>query len=168
VGDDQLITECLGGNAAAYRSLVERHAGDVRAFLRSRASDGGRADDAATEAFTRAWLRLPSLRRPASFGAWVKGIGLRILLEHAPARGASPDEARPDGPLACPSDPALADAMAQLPEPMREVLHLRFFAGLSCGEIARREEVPIGTVTKRLSRAYAALRDILHPPEVSP
>ena len=51
--------------------------------------------------------------------------------------------------------------MAALPEPCRAVVHLRFYSGLSCAEIAERLDVAPGTVTKNLSRAYAMLRESL-------
>ena len=41
---------------------------------------------------------------------------------------------------------------------------LRFFEGLSCAEVGRLLGIPVGTVTKRLSRAYARLRKSLEDP----
>jgi DNA-directed RNA polymerase specialized sigma24 family protein len=38
---------------------------------------------------------------------------------------------------------------------------LRYFEDLSCQDIAERLNMPLGTVTKTLSRAYAQLRLIL-------
>lgn len=51
--------------------------------------------------------------------------------------------------------------MAELPEPYREVVLLRYYGELSCSRIADQLEKPLGTVTKRLSRAYAMLRESL-------
>ena len=53
---------------------------------------------------------------------------------------------------------ALEQALARLPETYAQVILLRYYSELSCAEVARRLEVPVGTVTKRLSRAYALLR----------
>jgi len=41
------------------------------------------------------------------------------------------------------------------------VILLRYYEGLSCQEVAIRLAVPLGTVTKTLSRAYALLRQEL-------
>jgi DNA-directed RNA polymerase specialized sigma24 family protein len=41
------------------------------------------------------------------------------------------------------------------------VILLRFFDQLSCQEIATRLDMPLGTVTKTLSRAYIQLRQEL-------
>ena len=51
-------------------------------------------------------------------------------------------------------DAALEAALAALPEPFREVVLLRYYGSCSCSEVAARLGLPIGTVTKRLSRAY--------------
>jgi len=53
---------------------------------------------------------------------------------------------------------ALADALATLPLPYREVLVLRELEELSYKEIARIADIPIGTVMSRLARARALLQ----------
>jgi DNA-directed RNA polymerase specialized sigma24 family protein len=58
---------------------------------------------------------------------------------------------------ACP----LEEALAALPESHRRVILLRYYEGLSCREVATRLVVPLGTVTKTLSRAYTLLRQEL-------
>lgn len=173
--DARLIALSRTGNAQAFTALVDRHERDVRAFVAWRVGLLGPVDEVATEAFTRAWLGLDGLDRAQSFASWVKGIARLVLMErarengrghpaipvasrapHAPERGA--DEA----------DERLARAVDGLPEALREIVVLRFFAGLSCAQAAERLGVPVGTVTKRLSRAYAELRRTLDGRDASP
>jgi RNA polymerase sigma-70 factor (ECF subfamily) len=58
-------------------------------------------------------------------------------------------------------DYALEAAIAELPEAYREVVLLRYYGEHSCNQIAERLDMPLGTVTKTLSRAYAMLRSSL-------
>jgi len=53
---------------------------------------------------------------------------------------------------------ALAELVADLPEPQRDVLLLRFADGLPLEEISGRLAVPLGTVKSRLHNALATLR----------
>lgn len=55
----------------------------------------------------------------------------------------------------------LSQAVAELPEAYRQVILMRFYGGQSCAEIGRNLGVSLGTVTSRLSRAYALLREAL-------
>jgi RNA polymerase sigma-70 factor (ECF subfamily) len=63
---------------------------------------------------------------------------------------------------------ALERAVADLPDPYRETILLRYYGGQTCRHIAEREGVATGTVTKRLSRAYALLREALERNEENP
>ena len=70
----------------------------------------------------------------------------------------------PDGAVeapAGPADPALRDALAELPATLRECVALRFFADLALNEIATIQDVPVGTVKSRLHSAMKRLRDSL-------
>jgi RNA polymerase sigma-70 factor, ECF subfamily len=71
------------------------------------------------------------------------------------------DPAEPAGKQEECADTALTEAVARLPDAYREVIVLRFYEGQSCQEISRGLDVPLGTVTKRLSRAYGLLRERL-------
>ena len=57
----------------------------------------------------------------------------------------------------------LRAAVANLPEPYREVVALRFFADASLDEIARQTGRPLGTVKTHLHRGLARLRDAVSP-----
>ncbi|HCO93484.1 MAG TPA: RNA polymerase subunit sigma, partial [Phycisphaerales bacterium] len=50
---------------------------------------------------------------------------------------------------------------AELPEAYRKIILLRYYGEHSCNQIAEQLDMPLGTVTKTLSRAYAMLRESL-------
>ena len=53
---------------------------------------------------------------------------------------------------------AVVEALQQLPEPQREALVLAYWGGLTAGEIADRERVPLGTAKSRIRLGLARLR----------
>ena len=59
-------------------------------------------------------------------------------------------------------------AMAQLPDPHREVLELAYFAGYTQSELAERLALPIGTVKSRTFAAMSALRELLAAAGMNP
>jgi RNA polymerase sigma factor (sigma-70 family) len=59
----------------------------------------------------------------------------------------------------------LEEVIALLPESHRQVILMRYYEGLSCQDVAPRLGMPLGTVTKTLSRAYALLRTELQARE---
>jgi len=56
---------------------------------------------------------------------------------------------------------ALRDCLERLPERSRQLLHVRYFEGRSCGETARALHVGLEAVYQRLSRLHRALRDCI-------
>jgi RNA polymerase sigma factor (sigma-70 family) len=58
-------------------------------------------------------------------------------------------------------DYALEAAIADLPEAYRKVVLLRYYGNQSCTQVAESVQMPLGTVTKMLSRAYTMLRESL-------
>ena len=162
-----------GRDEEAFAILVRRCESTVRAGLAVRVADPARLDEIVQESFVRAWLNLDTLKRDEAFLAWLLGIGRRVVLERA-RRSKEPSLERleerelPMQPPASSPDPELDRALRRLPERSREVVLLRFHAGLSCEEIARTLDCPLGTVTKTLSRAYATLRRDLSAGERPP
>ena len=111
----------------------------------------------------RAFLSLRKLRKPESFYSWLLGIAGRVLKEQFRAleRRHKESEAA-EALLASETTGAdaypLEEALAVLPESYRQVILLRYYEGLSCQEVGQRLRMPLGTVTKTLSRAYTLLR----------
>jgi len=151
VGDD-------GGFELFYRDTRHR----VVTFLYATGGDLGEAQDAAQEAYARAWQRWGRL---ASYGdpeAWVRTVGYRLLINHwrkvrngliAYRRHGLPAHADP------PSDEllALVAALRRLPAEQRRAIVLFHLVDLSVGAIADQTGVPVNTVKSHLARGRRAL-----------
>jgi RNA polymerase sigma factor (sigma-70 family) len=169
--DQDCINQCLNGHPDEFRQLVLRYERPIMSYLASRLGDNEAAAEVAQESFVRAYFRLGTLRRGDAFFAWLMGIAQRVMLESFRRRQRTTSLSEAADPVAPPaatdtdSDTRLAEAVAALPDIYREVTVLRYFGGLSCADVSGRLGVPLGTVTKRLSRAYGLLRETLSRPD---
>jgi RNA polymerase sigma factor (sigma-70 family) len=164
--DEEYVVSSRNGCPDHFRLLVLRYQRPLFAYLSSRLGDQLEAEEAAQESFVRAFFALKKLRKPESFYAWLLGIASRVLKEQFRAQARrKKDRAAAEELLATNSGPEpeypLEEAIAVLPEAYRQVILLRYYEGLSCQEVATRLGMPLGTVTKTLSRAYALLRQEL-------
>jgi RNA polymerase sigma-70 factor (ECF subfamily) len=160
--DQQDIALCLDGHAEAYRRLVQRYQGPLVSYLRVRFGNDDRATETAQESLVRAYFALPRLKKRESFYPWLIGIAERVSAESARSESRERRALAERSQIAAaesPPDLALREAVDDLPDPYRTVLQLRYYGGLSCQEVALKLGLPLGTVTKQLSRAYALLRE---------
>ena len=171
--DEYYVKRCLDGHPDDFRYLVRRYQGVLLANLAGKLGNKDRAEEAAQEALVRAYFGLGKLKKPDSYFSWLLGIADRVAKEHqrkeqiqrqreivrsfseeAPSTEFSPDY-------------ALEAAIAELPEAYRRIILLRYYGQRSCNQIAEQLDMPLGTVTKTLSRAYAMLRKSLQQQERS-
>jgi RNA polymerase sigma factor (sigma-70 family) len=164
--DQEYVESSRNGCPDHFRLLVQRYQRPLFAYLTRRLGNHLEAEEAAQESFVRAFVSLKKLRKPESFYAWLLGIAGRVLKEQFRAQErrqhdrAVAETLLPEAPSSVPEYP-LEEAIAVLPESYRQVILLRYYEGLSCQEVAIRLALPLGTVTKTLSRAYALLRQEL-------
>ena len=161
--DGEYVRRSRNGSPEDFRLLVERYQRPLFAYCAARLNSALEAEEAAQEAFVRAFVSLKKLREPESFYAWLLGIASRVLKEQWRATWRHQREREAAEALQVDQDPDALDypleaAIAALPETYRRVVVLRYYEGHSCQEIAECLSVPLGTVTKTLSRAYALLR----------
>lgn len=160
--DNDAVKLCLDGHPDAYRQLVRRYQAPLLSYLVGRLGDRERAEEAAQETLVRAFFALGKLKRSASFFPWLLGIATRVVKEQRRAERRHREAIRAMPPrverVVAERDHALERAMAELPARYAEVVLLRYYCEMTCAQVAERLELPLGTVTKRLSRAYAMLR----------
>ncbi|MFZ2960710.1 MAG: RNA polymerase sigma factor [Candidatus Ozemobacteraceae bacterium] len=164
--DLECIQRCRDGHGDDFRFLVQRYEKPLFAYLMCRLGNRALAQEAAQESLVRAYFGLPKLEKPESFHSWLIGIGARVALEFrrsSPKSAANVDELefQPAATTEESQEYLLDEAIAMLPDSQRKVIMLRYYDDLSCQQIAERLRIPLGTVTKTLSRAYAELREQL-------
>ena len=134
------------------------------------------AEDAAQEAFVKAWRALPRFRRGRPFRPWLLAIvanearnrrrsaGRRAAVEQrAPLTF---DEPGPDAAVLAGADhDRLIAGLRALGEDDRLAIACRYFLDLSEAETAAALGVRRGTVKSRLARALGRLRAELEEPE---
>lgn len=163
--DKYYIERCMNGHADDFRYLVRRYQAVLLAHLAGLLGSRETAEEAAQETLVRAYFALDKLNKPDSFFSWLLGIANRVAKEqqrneHRRRQIADAvSEREPDRELS--QDYALERAVAELAPPYRQVVLLRYYGGCSCNQVAEQLDVPLGTVTKQLSRAYAMLREHL-------
>jgi RNA polymerase sigma-70 factor (ECF subfamily) len=164
--DKEYVKRCRDGHPEDFGLLVKRYQRPLLAYLAGRVGNGGQAEEAAQESLVRAFLSLKKLRKPESFYSWLLGIAARVAKEQFRSsarreRDREEAETMMSGTTDTQQTYPLEEAIAALPESQRQVILLRYYERLSCQEVATRLGVPLGTVTKTLSRAYALLRQEL-------
>ncbi len=167
-----LVRRAQAGDATAYGELVGRHQAVVfrtALILLGRAAD---AEDAAQEAFVKAYLALPRFRADEPLRPWLLRIVANEARNRRRARGRgehllgrvlaawrrddvpSPEHAILDGEARA----ELSAAIGRLRQEDRLVVTCRYLLELSEAETAAALQVPAGTVKSRLHRALARLR----------
>ena len=171
--DAELVKAVLDGQREVFAVLVKRYERPVRAAAIDILGDHTSVQDAAQEAFIRAYEHLLDLRKPQAFGPWLMKITHRCALSIARKR---PAEAVLDSAHILPAESTdgqldqqkqnLLAAIMKLPESEKQVVMLRYFSCHSVRDVAEVLGRNIGTVTKQLSRAHKRLRNILRDSEL--
>jgi len=168
-----LVERAKEGDAEAYAEIVRRYhqlAFRTAYVVTGHAED---AEDAAQEAFVKAYRALPQFTSGLPLRPWL----LRIVANEARNRRRSAGRASglivrvaQDRPsvdaapsaeaalLASETRTSLLDAIGQLRDDDRRVIACRYFLDLSEAETGEVLDLPRGTVKSRLSRALARLR----------
>lgn len=159
----------VDNSAAEFDEFYHARYGSLVRGLYLACGDWTRAEDAAQEAFVRAWRSWPTLVSSDPV-AWVRTVAWRTCvddwrkrsrltrklerLRDEAAISATPDQL----------DPA-AEVLSTLSPALRAVAVLHYLEDLSVSQIAAVLDIPVGTVKSRLSRARDALREELSDTE---
>jgi len=161
------------GDGDAYASLVRAHSDIAFRTAMLITQDAAEAEEAAQDAFVKAWRALGRFREGEPFRPWLLAIvanEARNRRRSAGRRAALALRVAPGGEFAGSAEAAalagaeratLLEALGRLRGDDRLVLGCRFLLELSEAETASALGVRPGTVKSRTSRALARLREEL-------
>ena len=167
VSDDaMLVGAACDGDRAAFGRLYDRYARMVHGVLLARVPRPD-VDDLVQDVFLLALRRLPSLRQPESFGAWLATIARNLandfhrrsvpehrwVQETADSVDSKNAEKDRDGQAV-----EILETIRNLPDAYRETLILRLVEGMTGPEIAARTGMTAGSVRVNLHRGMQQLR----------
>ncbi len=177
--DSTLIRQALKGDNRAYKKLMTKYHDAIHNFIYRMVHDREQVEDLTQEAFIKAFSSLKSFNEEYAFSTWLYKIATNNCIDYIRRRKLQmysidkPIESR-DSTIAfeLPDDSGEADqgliidqrarllreAISQLPEKYRLVIHLRHAEEKSYEEIAKILHLPIGTVKAHIFRA----REILY------
>ena len=167
--DRRVVERCLGGDTAAFQTLVERYQRVLFTVAVRMLGDADQAADAAQEAFVRAYRKLQTYDRGHKFFSWLYRILVneclnvrraRRVLEPLDAGLPAADDPHRGAERAELKANVLA-ALRRLSPAYREVIVLRHYGGLSYLEMAEALGVPEKTVKSRLYSARQLLGEDL-------
>ena len=180
------IRQVLAGDRDAYRVLMDRHFHAVFRVAYRVTGNEADAEEAAQEAFLRAYNKLSSFRQEANFSTWVIRIAMntsinlverrnRDLSHYAVQIGDGPERdvetAQVADKTAGPEQSLLdreattlrQEAMATLTPMERTAFTLRHMEDLPIAEIATALQVPANSAKQAVFRAVGKLRRALTP-----
>ncbi|APW45779.1 RNA polymerase sigma factor RpoE [Rhodoferax antarcticus] len=186
--DAMLVERTVAGDQRAFELLVIKYQRRVERLIGRMVRDVDIVEDIAQETFIRAYRALHQFRGDAQFYTWLYRIAVntakKFLLDmkrdrtvsdsamgpkddddetFRPRNEPSTDET-PESVLAAKEiGQAVSDALAALPEDLRQAITLREMEGMSYEDIAQLMACPIGTVRSRIFRAREAISAKVRP-----
>lgn len=170
------LQEARQGNQVAFGKLIQAYQTPVFNLAYRMLDNAGEAEEAAQEAFIRAYTRLDSYDPEHKFSTWILSITSNycidlirkrraVLLsidEPLPAHPAlnSEPEKGPEGQMIVNEQQELVQSLLQeLPEDYRQTVVLRYWYDLSYEEIADVMKTTVSAIKSRLFRARKLLAE---------
>ena len=170
--DTALVKAAINGDAEGFTELCRRYYPAMVAIAHSILGDRHLAEDAAQQAFAKAAVKLPQLKKESRFAGWLAvicrnvakdmarnvGAGLRVCpisrttddLSTITAESRDDDRSR-----------AIREALNKLSVSAREVIFLRYYDGMSYEQISAVLGISEQAINGRLRRAKKKMADYL-------
>ena len=177
--DNRLISECKGGNSAAFGTLVSRYEDRLYNTVVRLVDNAEDARDVVQEAFLHAYLSLHAFKGDSLFFTWLYRIAVNtaISMKRKKRHVLRIQPGGEDKNTIDPLDPSestqpgrslemaederkVHEALNKLSEEHRTVLILKDMEGMKYEDMAEILGVPIGTIRSRLHRARLEIREL--------
>jgi len=185
--DAGLVQRFKAGDESAFTEIIQRHYSRIRSVANRALHNQADAEEMAQDTFIRAHRNLGNFRGECTLAAWLSCIALnlarnrywfnfrrhrhntisidKIAVDNSTL---SLSGVLSDGRIGPREDAMtndfvdlIAECMARLDAPHREILTMRTKLNLSYEEIAAKLAVNVGTVKSRIARARERLREVL-------
>lgn len=170
------LDQARKGDKAAFGNLIEAYQGPVYNLAYRMLNNSGEAEEAAQEAFIRAYTRLESYNPDHKFSTWMLSITSNYCIDVIRKRRAlllsideplpphpalhSDNDKGPEAELMNAEQQELVQRMLQeLPEEYRQAVVLRYWYDLSYEEIADMMNTTVSAIKSRLFRARRQLAE---------
>ncbi len=172
-----LIQAAIAGNRAAFEVLIQKYKARLVESMRQLARGEEEAEDIVSHAFVTAFEKMDRFRGEASFYTWLYRIATNEAYQARPTNKiVSMDGMTRTEESALPAALAREDCLPEklageedrrrilaslksVPQPYRQLLELFFIKDMPYEQIARKLDMPLGTVMSRLSKARDLLRE---------
>lgn len=166
----RLVAEAKAGDAEAFAALFDLYHVRVYRYIANRVQRPADAEDLTQVVFVKVLEALPRYEaRGVPFGGWLFRLARNVVIDFTRTRrehaGLDTAVERPSGHRGPDEEAvtrsdieAMRAALSALTEEQREVVSLRFFAGLTSREVAVAMNRQEGTIRGLQFRAIAALR----------
>ena len=170
------LEQARRGDKFAFGQLIEAYQGPVYNLAYRMLGNSGEAEEAAQEAFIRAYTRLDSYDPTHKFSTWLLSITSNFCIAQIRKRRAvllSIDEPLPPHPalhsdnskgpeaafVAQEREELVQNLLSELPEEYRQAVVLRYWYDMAYEEIAEVQKTTVSAVKSRLFRARRMLAD---------
>lgn len=183
--DFLIVQRVQAGDKKAYNLLVSKYQRRVARLLTRMVKNQEDIDDVVQDTFIKAYRAIGNFRGESAFYTWIYRIAINTAKNHLVTQNRRPttlndsndedSETFEDNSALSNIDTpeslmqtkqigeAVNDAMAALPDDLREAIIMREIDGLSYEEIASAMDCPIGTVRSRIFRAREAISQKIKP-----
>ena len=163
--DKALVKAAINGDVDGFTELCRRYYPAMVAIAHSVLSDRHLAEDAAQQAFAKAAVKLPQLKKESRFASWLAAICRNVAKDIARSK----EHFRTTDNLSIEAIKAKDDetteivrqAISKLSASAKELIFLRYYDGMSYEQISAVLGISEQAINGRLRRAKKKMADYL-------